>query len=69
MTIRANLAARQSGTTKLNEGQVREIRRRLASGETAVSIAPEYRVSPTQIRTIRRREAWADVADTKEDGA
>lgn len=58
MSIRRELRGRRPGTKKLTEADVREIRRRLGAGETAVQVAPDFGVSPTQVRTIRRREQW-----------
>ncbi len=43
---------------KLTSGQVLEIRRRIAAGESDAAIAPSYRVSPYAIRDIRRGRSW-----------
>lgn len=44
---------------KINESQVREIRRRLASGETNVSIAEDYDLTHYAVSAIKRRKTWA----------
>jgi hypothetical protein len=47
---------------KLNESDVREIRARLALGESVKSIAKSYGVGGRCIRYIRAKRTWADVA-------
>jgi len=47
---------------KVNEDQVREIRRRRASGELLSSIAPDFGVTPTLISYIANRKTWKHVA-------
>lgn len=43
---------------KLTDRDVRDIRRRLAQGETGASLARRYHVSPSVISEIRTRKAW-----------
>jgi len=47
---------------KLTAQKVRSIRRRLAGGELAKDLAPEYGVSKTSIYAIGHRKNWAHVA-------
>lgn len=46
---------------KVTDAAVREIRRRVAAGETCRALAPEYGVSPSAIERIASRRAWAHV--------
>lgn len=46
---------------KLTEDDVREIRRRYASGETQKAIAQDYGMEQTNISFIVRRKTWAHV--------
>lgn len=46
----------------LNPDIVREIRRRADAGESKTAIADDVGVSDTTIRSIVRRDTWADVA-------
>lgn len=48
-------------SAKLNEAKVAEILLRLSNGESAKALAAEYRVSPTTILRIKRREGWTHV--------
>lgn len=52
----------RSGTAKLTDEAVREIRSRVASGETMISIYRSYGISYAQIRNIVSRRAWRHVA-------
>jgi len=45
---------------KLTEAQVVEIRRRIAGGETAVSVARDFSVRYGQIIAIKNGQAWKD---------
>ena len=58
-------AFRQRGVThpraKLNEEQVRAIRRRREEGALVVSLAKEFGVSPGTITKVARREFYKDV--------
>ncbi|VEG57136.1 Uncharacterised protein [Mycolicibacterium aurum] len=47
--------------SKLDERQVREIRRRHANGETQKDIARRFGVSGPTISAIVQRRTWADV--------
>ncbi len=47
--------------TKLTEDQVREIKRRLAAGESQRGIALDYKVTSTLIRLIAIGKRWRDV--------
>jgi hypothetical protein len=47
--------------TPLTPNQVREIRKRLANGETLAGIARLYRVHPRSIGRIRDGEAWSNI--------
>jgi len=60
-TIRHGRHARgeQSCRSKLKVAQVREIRQRLASGQSMNSLAKEFHVSPWTITAIRDRVCWA----------
>lgn len=51
---------RQHGTLKsvLNEGAVRDIRRRYEDGETAKALAAQYEVTAKTINDVVRRRAW-----------
>lgn len=53
----------RSASAKLTEGDIPEIRRRLAAGHTLVSIARSYHVGETTIRDIRERHTWDHVPD------
>ena len=52
---------RRSNHTKLDEEQVREIRRLAALGANRVGFALIYDVSVTTIKNIEERATWADV--------
>jgi hypothetical protein len=56
-----DLRGEQLTQAKLTEEQVREIRRRYATGETQRSIAREYGVVQTTISRVVLRERWAHV--------
>lgn len=47
--------------SKVNEEKVLEIRRRAAEGESQAAIARDIGISPMQVSTIVRREAWRHV--------
>lgn len=49
------------GNNKLTAAQVTTIRRRLAAGESHISISRDYPVGYTQIGNIARGEAWASL--------
>lgn len=55
----ANAAAHQA-MGKLTWDKVREIRRRLAAGETGLSIAPEYGVTVQSISQVRLHQTWRE---------
>lgn len=46
---------------KLTESDVKEIRQRIAQGETGASLAREYAVSPSVISEIKTRKAWPHI--------
>lgn len=46
------------GAARLTERQVRDVRSRLAAGETAVSIAAPLGVDPATIGAIKRGKSW-----------
>lgn len=48
----------RNNTTKLTENQVREIRRRIATGERDALIAPDFNVSRSLIYCIRTNKTW-----------
>ena len=50
-----------SGTSRLTENQVREIRRRLAGGEMKKVLAAEFNVWQPCISKIRLRQRWGHV--------
>lgn len=52
----------RSRTTKLTASQVREIRTRLANGESRGFMADEYGVSKVNVGRIERNEIWRHVA-------
>lgn len=56
-----NLRGTRSNTAKIDDGIVREIRRRHASGETIRSIASGLPISQCQVDRIVKRERWAHV--------
>lgn len=49
------------GRAKLTEQDVREIRRRLARGDTKVSIADNFGITPQLVRKIQRHLVWTHV--------
>lgn len=49
-------------SAKLTESNVREIRARLAAGETGLSLAAQYGVTSSVISSIKNRRSWARVA-------
>ena len=51
-----------NGNSKLVASQVVEIRRRRAAGESRVSIAADFGISPSLVRAIAAREIWRHVA-------
>lgn len=51
------------GRAKLTEQNVREIRRRYASGETCEALAAVYHVGYTAVQKIIRRATWKHVRD------
>lgn len=51
--------AYRSGTRKLNESQVREIRQRLSDGESAGKLAKIFGVGKAAIFNIKSRRKWA----------
>lgn len=57
-----NVRGTQVNTAKLNEDDVREIRRRAAGGEGYGSLADAYGVTSGNIGFIVRRETWKHVA-------
>jgi hypothetical protein len=57
-----NLRGENQPTSKLTDDQVREIRARIAAGESCNSISKDYPVCPTIIYRIRDGEQWASVA-------
>ena len=60
VAVRARIAAVKRRDAKLTLDQAREIR---ARPEPANVIAPEYGVSATTIRRIRRGESWPDLCN------
>lgn len=66
--ILQNLTIREIGTksqrqrcSKLNEEQVRNIKKRLSEGESHLTIAKEYNVSRTAILDIKKNKTWKDI--------
>lgn len=49
-------------TTKITEGDVREIRRRAEAGETLTAIAKDYPVNLQNVWHIVHRKSWKNVA-------
>lgn len=58
---------RRHGTSlyncKLDDDKVREIRRRLADGESQRALAREFGIKQTTIRDVKERRTWAHVTD------
>lgn len=52
---------RKRGDSKLTADQVRQIRKRLATGERASTIAPDFNVKKRAINKIRAGETWSEV--------
>jgi len=61
VSIRANLSLQRPGTSKLNEDDVLEIKRRLALGDTPNDIAADFPVQACSIRDIRSGTRWSHV--------
>ncbi|WP_328903323.1 endonuclease domain-containing protein [Streptomyces sp. NBC_00441] len=60
-------AKTKSGTARLDEDTVREIRARYAAGgETQRSLATEYGISQNAVSLVVRRKTWCHVADGPE---
>lgn len=59
---RHNIGAR-NGRARLDDATVREIRARVAAGETQTSVAAAYGVSRGAVGFIVSRQRWAHVAD------
>lgn len=53
---------RRSGTAKLTEAQVREIKARLAAGEAQWPLSREYGVSRSIIQAIKAGKVWQHAA-------
>lgn len=51
----------ENGSSKLNEEQVREIKKMISQGRSCGKIAKEFDVSATTIKRIRNGENWAHV--------
>lgn len=56
-----NPSGSRNGSAKLNESQVKEIRKRLAQGESRVTLAAEYGVHKQTISNINTRRWWRHV--------
>lgn len=54
---------RNTRKTKLTLDLVREMRRRHAAGEKAVSISRQMKIDQRQVGAILRREVWKDIVD------
>jgi hypothetical protein len=54
----------ENGTAKLTEGQVSEIRKCWAAGETQVSMARRFGVSRAAIQWILNGRSWAGIGET-----
>ncbi len=50
-----------NGASKLTEDAIRQIRQRLANGETSLAIAPDFGISHSTVRLIRAGKRWAHV--------
>ncbi len=61
--IHKRVMTRRKPDSKLTEDQVREIRRRAASGERAFIIRRDYPVSQSNISMIINRKKWAWLSD------
>lgn len=55
------LKGSSNGNSKITEKDVKEIRQRVAEGEYASYIAPEYGISQSMISLIVRKESWRHV--------
>jgi hypothetical protein len=51
----------RSGTAKLNEEQVKEIRMRRRAGESLESIAAEFNISPQRVCDLSKGRGWRHV--------
>ena len=56
-----NVKGELARTAILTAGQVLEIRSRLKSGETGVSLASEYGVTVSAISSIKQRKSWKHI--------
>lgn len=56
----------RNGKAKIAEGDILEILRRTANGESRASIARSLGVSPSAIRFVLRRKTWAHVSGLAE---
>jgi len=57
-TVSGRSIGEKSGMAKLTAEQVKEIRRRIANGETGKSIAADYGISDSNIDAIKHRRTW-----------
>ena len=58
----------QSGTSKLTETQVRDIKRRLADGERIIDVAEAFGVAVSTVHSIKSRRTWRHVTLTADGG-
>ncbi len=63
MTLRDNVKKQGNSYIKLNESQVRDIKRRLRAGETQESIANIYNVGRPLISKIKLGTRWQEVME------
>lgn len=51
----------EAGNSKLTESEVREIRKRIAAGESTRKVAKDFGISSPAVSKIARRETWAHI--------
>lgn len=59
------LRGERVGTAKFTAGQVTEVRRRVAGGETQLSVARDMGMSPRHVHDIVTRRTWAWLPDAE----
>lgn len=57
----ASMFGERNNSAKLKEGNIREIRRRFAAGETCSSISKDFPVTNAIIERVTKRRAWRHV--------
>ena len=61
LRLRCSLKGERNPSSKLRAIDVIDIRRLLNAGESGVSLARKYDVTPTQITHIKKRKAWKEI--------